>query len=100
MHAKIALVIVSMAACGLALVAMRQLRAQTAHELAAARLRIVEADAQLLRVRAEIASRVSPSSIAEMAIDLGPIKPVVPGPSLVEGEEDVQVREASHEARP
>lgn len=100
MRAKIALVIVSMAACGLALVAMRQLRAQSAHELAAARLRIVEADAQLLRIRAEIASRVSPSSIAEMAVELGPIKPVLPGASLVEGDGASRVREASHEMRP
>lgn len=78
MVAKIAVVVVSLAACALALLAMRQLRTQSAHELAAARLRIIEADAQLLRVRAAIAQAAAPAAIAEAARELGPFEPVMP----------------------
>lgn len=101
MQAKIAVVIVAMAACGLALLAMRQLRTQTAHELAAARLRIVDADAKLLRVRASIAARVTPSAIAAMAVEIGPLEPVLPEAERVAGSSVVEpeVRPASREVR-
>lgn len=66
MFAKLAIIIVAigLAACGL--LAMRQARLQTAHELAQAQLRIARVDERLLTLHARIADRVTPASIRQM----------------------------------
>lgn len=77
MFIKVVLVIVAVGATGFGLLVARHQRAQAAHELAAARLRILRADARLASLRAHIAARVSPEGVAEMAEHLGPTVPLL-----------------------
>jgi hypothetical protein len=66
MLAKIIVFILAMALVSIAVLVARQLRTQALSEAAATRLRIVEADAALWRLRAEIAQRSSPGAIHEL----------------------------------
>jgi len=77
MFLKIVVVILAMGATGAGLLVARHQRAQAAHELAAARLRILDADEKLASIRARIASMVSPDGIAEMARELGETVPLL-----------------------
>ncbi len=77
MFLKIVLVIVTVGAAGCGLLVARHQRAQAAHELAAARLRILRTDARLASLRAHIAVRVSPDGVAGMAEHLGPTVPLL-----------------------
>lgn len=77
-YAKLAVLIVSIGACACAMLAARQLRLQAVHELTQARVRIMEQDARLWHLRAEIGSRVVPERVATMAS-----RPNLPAPSEV-----------------
>lgn len=77
---------VGLAAC--ALLAMRQSRLQLAHELAQVQLRIARHDEALWQERVRIARNVSPARVQEMAVRLGPLRPLLaeqPGPALAGG---------------
>ncbi|MEX2218890.1 MAG: hypothetical protein WD749_09030 [Phycisphaerales bacterium] len=76
MFAKIAVLIVSAALTAGALLASRQMRTQAAHELAQSRLRVMRLDNDRSKLRAEIAARLTPQHIQEMASRLTPLKPV------------------------
>lgn len=78
MVAKLAVLIVALGACACGLLMMRHQRAQAAHELATARLRIVETEARLWRLRSEIAQRVTPEEVARLSSSLGPLQPLTP----------------------
>jgi len=67
MLAKIIVFILAMALVSAAVLVARQLRTQALSEAAGTRLRIVEADAALWRLRAEIAQRSSPSAVRDLA---------------------------------
>lgn len=67
MLAKIICFILAMALVSAAVLVARQLRTQALSEAAATRLRIIEADAALWRLRAEIAQRTGPAAIDELA---------------------------------
>lgn len=71
MLAKIIVFILAMALVSAAVLVTRQLRTQALSEAAATRLRIVEADAALWRLRAEIAQRSSPSAVESLARQRG-----------------------------
>lgn len=73
--AKLAVLILSIGACACALLAARQLRLQAVHELTQARVRIMDQDARLWRLRAEIGARVVPERVERMAARLAPIDP-------------------------
>lgn len=74
MFARCVLVIVVMAACGLALLAARQARVQAAHELAETRLRIARADEQLWRLRAQLARQLTPGAVDQLADRAGTLQ--------------------------
>lgn len=74
---KLIVVVLSLAACGASLVALRQGRLDAAHELAASRLRTAQLDEHLSRVRVEIASLVHPAHVAEMLDQAGAFEPAV-----------------------
>lgn len=76
MFGKIAVLIVSAGLCACALLAARQMRTQAAYELAQARLRAVRIDEDVSRIRAVIATRVSPERVLEMAARANPMKPL------------------------
>lgn len=75
MFAKLATVIVTLGVVACVLLAVRQQRVQTAHELAEVQRRVLEHDRLLLRIRAEIAQRTTPEQTALAASRLGPLLP-------------------------
>ncbi len=77
MFARLAFSILALAVGACVLLAARQVRIQAAHELAAARQRIVQLDAELFRLRAQIASRLTPERILDAASDTLSLKPSV-----------------------
>ncbi len=84
MFAKLAAIILALGILGCTLLAMRQQRLQAAHELAEAQLRIRKSDEQLWLLRAQIARRLNPENIRDMATDAGPLRPVASPPPPVE----------------
>lgn len=76
MFAKVAAIILAIGLCACALLAARQMRTQAAHELAEARLRVMQRDNELWRLRAQIAARVTPQKIQQLAAKLTPLKPI------------------------
>jgi hypothetical protein len=74
---KLAVVILSLILGACILLAARHMRIQAVHELAAARLRILEADARLWKLRARIAERVAPQHIRALASQMGPMRPLI-----------------------
>jgi hypothetical protein len=78
--AKLAAIILALGILGCTLLAMRQQRLQAAHELAEAQLRIRKSDEQLWLLRAQIARRLNPENIRDMASGAGPLRPVASPP--------------------
>jgi multidrug resistance efflux pump len=76
MFAKLAVLIVAFALTASALLAARQLRTQTAHELAQARLRVMRLDNERWKLRAQIAGLITPEHVTEMASRNTPLKPL------------------------
>lgn len=83
MFAKVAVLIIAIGLCACALLAARQLRIQAAHELAEARLRLMQRDNELWRLRAQIAARVTPEHVQALASRLNSLKPIAADVPLV-----------------
>lgn len=82
MFAKIATIMLVLGLTGCGLLALRQARLQAASEAAQAQLRIARGDEQLLSMRAQIASGVTPQHIALLAAARGGLRPAtndIPG---------------------
>lgn len=77
MFSKLAVLILSLALGACILLAARQMRIEAVHELASARLRILEADARLWKLRARIAEEVTPQHIEQMAAQFGAMQPLI-----------------------
>lgn len=84
MFAKLVVVVLTIGSCACTLLSLRQARLQAAHELTRAQLRVREADDRLWAARAEIARRVMPDQIRQMATALGSFRPMLPLPGDVE----------------
>lgn len=78
--AKLAAIILALGILGCTLLALRQQRLQAAHELAEAQLRIRRSDEQLWLLRTQIARRLNPENIRDLAADAGPLRPVASPP--------------------
>lgn len=78
MAAKLAVVIVALGLIAAALLSMRQSRLQAAHEVTAARLRIRVHDERLLKMRGEIAARVTPEAVRAMLQESGELDRLAP----------------------
>lgn len=76
MFARLVVLILGVGVIACGLLAARQVRTQAAHELAQARLRVMKLDSERAKLRSEIASRVTPDRIQEMASRLTPLKPI------------------------
>lgn len=87
MVAKLVVLIVSLAMCACVLLCLRQMRTQAAHELAEARLRVLQRDNEFWRLRSRIAAKVTPEHVESLAAKLVPLKPVTPdtAPSALAG---------------
>ncbi|HHN77368.1 MAG TPA: hypothetical protein ENK11_01660 [Phycisphaerales bacterium] len=78
MAAKLAVVLVALGLIAASLLSMRQSRLQAAHEVTSARLRIREHDERLLKLRSEIAERVTPEAVREMLKESGELDRLAP----------------------
>ncbi len=78
MFAKLAVLTISLALCACALLCLRQMRTQSAHELAEARLRVLQRDNEFWRLRSRIAARVTPEHVEQLAGKINPLKPMAP----------------------
>lgn len=78
MLGKLAVLIVSLALTAGALLAVRQQRIMAAHEMVRSHQRIVRHEHDLWRLRVEIAQRLAPGRIEQIASSLGPLKPAPP----------------------
>lgn len=76
--AKLVSVILGMGVIGGGLLALRQQRLEAASDLARAQVRIRAQDERLWKLRAMIAERTGPERVREMAVALGPLRPIVP----------------------
>lgn len=81
MFAKLAVVVLTIGVCACTLLSLRQARLQAAHELTRAQLRVRECDDRLWAMRAEIARRVMPDQVHQMADALGSFRPMLPLPT-------------------
>ncbi len=76
MLAKLCVLIVSLGISAGVLLHLRQARLQAVHELAKAQLRMNARDRDLFRIRAEIAERITPERVEQMAQQFGPLTPL------------------------
>lgn len=76
MFGKLVLLILTVGMIAGVLLVNRQLRIQSAHELADAQRRVAQHDRTLWRLRAEIASRVTPEHVQAAASRLGKLVPI------------------------
>jgi hypothetical protein len=74
--AKLVVLILSVGACACVLLAARQVRVQAAHDLADARLRVMQRDNELWELRARIAAKVTPANVQRLAAKITPLKPI------------------------
>ena len=72
MSRKLALVILTIGLVACILLAVRQQRVQAANELADVQRRVMEHDRTLWHLRAELAERVTPTRVDQLAAKLGP----------------------------
>jgi len=73
---KLAFLILTVGIIAGVLLVNRQLRIQSAHELADAQRRVAQHDRTLWRLRAEIAGRVTPERVQAAASRLGKLVPI------------------------
>jgi len=76
--AKLVAVILGIGVIGGGLLAMRQQRLEAASALARMQVRIRAQDETLWSLRAKIAQSINPEHVREMAVALGPLRPMVP----------------------
>lgn len=76
MVAKLAMLILVMALTAASLLVVRQQRLQAVREMADAAERAATFDRTLWRVRVDIARKVTPAQVAEMAKAMGPMLPI------------------------
>lgn len=76
MFGKLVFLILSVGVIAGVLLVNRQLRIQSAHELADAQRRVAQHDRTLWRLRAEIAGRVTPERVQTAASSLGVLMPI------------------------
>lgn len=93
MFAKLSVIILTIGAVAATLLAARQQRLYAVHESAQSMRRIVEHDRTLWRLRGEIAGRVTPGKVRQLADRFGPMayffearsSPLLPGQPGVAG---------------
>lgn len=96
MFGKLVFIILGIGVVAGVLLVNRQLRIQSAHELADAQRRVAQHDRTLWRLRAEIAGRVTPEHVQAAAARLGSLMPISHDRylELVKREQDEAAREA------
>lgn len=76
MFGRLLVVIAGVGLMAVALLSLRHLRIQAAHELVQSRLRTLQLEEQRLALRARIAELVTPTNVARMAEAAWPLKPL------------------------
>lgn len=78
MFVRVASLIIGSGVCAIGVLVIRQAQYQAAHDLAKARLRTIQAEEQLARLRARLARLTHPDRIELMASKLTPLSPALP----------------------
>ena len=78
MLAKLCALILSIGVVACGLLAIRQMRVLAAHDMADVQKRIAKHDRELWKLRAEVARRVTPEQVRELAAKFGPLTPISP----------------------
>jgi len=73
---KLAFLIICVGATGCGLLALRQQRLESVNELARVQRQLVSMDQDLYRARVQIAAAITPSRVTDLAITLGPLRPI------------------------
>lgn len=97
MFAKLAAVILTIGAVAATLLAARQQRLYAVHESVEAMRRIAEHDRTLWRLRGEIAARVTPGKVRQLADDFGPLAYLHdPRPAIEVADQEGMIRRAAN----
>lgn len=83
LFAKLVVLVVGAGLAASALLAMRHSRMEAAHELAESRLRIRHVEHELQILRAQIATRTTPTQIQRLAAQIGPMHPIGVDPDML-----------------
>jgi len=75
---KLCVLILSFGVVACGLLANRQMRVLAAHDMADVQKRIARHDRELWKLRAEVARRVTPEKVRELAAQFGPLAPISP----------------------
>lgn len=78
--AKVAFLVLALGLLAASLLTLRQMRTQAAHELARARLRILDRESELQRIRMRIGELVTPEHIEALSAGLVPMRPIAAPP--------------------
>lgn len=78
MFARLLLIVIAAGSTGLAVLTLRQQQLRAGHELAQARLDLMQAEERIRRVRAEIAELTSPEHVRLLGDALGRLVPARP----------------------
>ncbi|MFN0011277.1 MAG: hypothetical protein ACKVS8_06485 [Phycisphaerales bacterium] len=81
MVAKLISLILTLGLVGVLMLNLRQERLQVMHEMADLQKRLAEHDRDFLKMRSQIASRVAPPVVLELAAKLGPTVPIATLPA-------------------
>ena len=79
MFVRVLVLVLSMGATGITLLAIRQQEHLAAHELARTRLEIMRIEDERRRVRAALARDLSPMQVRMLSETLGPLAPAIRG---------------------
>lgn len=79
MFVRVLVLVLSMGATGITLLAIRQQEHLAAHELARTRLEIMRIEDERRRVRAALARELSPAQVRMLSETLGPLAPAIRG---------------------
>jgi hypothetical protein len=74
--AKLILVILSLGVIACVLLTVRQQRMQAVHDLANVQREVAKLDRTLAHLRLEVADRITPEKVADMARSLGELRPI------------------------
>ncbi len=77
MFVRVLVLVLSMGATGITLLAIRQQEHLAAHELARTRLEIMRIEDERRRVRAALARDLSPAQVRMLSETLGPLAPAI-----------------------
>ncbi len=95
MFVRVLVLVLSMGATGITLLAIRQQEHLAAHELARTRLEIMRIEDERRRVRAALARDLSPAQVRMLSETLGPLAPAIRGLEASSQDHDPEIAQGA-----